>query len=122
MQEMKSDTLEKVSFRSKQITLSFSSQFLIFPLSNNSNESHLTSAVCVALRLHEHMLQEEGQQRPLQPGAGSVEQRAEGGGLPHLQLVGVGRQDVTHAQESLHVRVRVCVKRGEGMERKEHFK
>lgn len=43
----------------------------------------------------------KSQQRPLQFGAGSVQQRAEGSRFPHLQLVGVSCQDVAHAQEGL---------------------
>lgn len=45
----------------------------------------------------------KGQQRSLQFGTGSVEQRAEGGGIPHEELVGVSREDVADAQKSLHV-------------------
>lgn len=43
----------------------------------------------------------EGQQRPLQFGTGSVKQWAEGGRIPHVELVGVSRQNIAHTQEGL---------------------
>ena len=68
-------------------------------------KTSLTFAVCVAVWSHQHLLQEEGRQRPLQAGTGSVDQRPAGRRLPHAQLVGVSRQDVTHTQEGLRVSV-----------------
>lgn len=61
----------------------------------------LTAALAVAVRSDENVHAYEGQQRPLEFGTGSVEQWTEGGGIPHVQLVGVSRQNVTDAQKSL---------------------
>jgi len=43
----------------------------------------------------------KGGERPLQFGTGGVEQRPEAAGVPHLQLEGVSRQNVTDSQEGL---------------------
>lgn len=61
----------------------------------------LTAALAVTVWPDKDVHAYEGQQRPLQFGTGSVEQRTKGGGIPHVELVGVSREDVTDAQKSL---------------------
>lgn len=64
-------------------------------------QTTLTSALAVTVRPNKDLLAYEGQQRPLQFGTGRVEQWTKGGGVPHMELVGMSRQDVAHPQESL---------------------
>ncbi|KAG7238798.1 hypothetical protein INR49_030342 [Caranx melampygus] len=59
-------------------------------------QTALTSALAVTVRPNKGLLAYEGQQRPLQFGTGCVEQWTKGGGVPHMELVGMSSQDVAH--------------------------
>lgn len=85
------------------------------------HKSGLTTALAVTVCSDEDMSAHKSQQRPLQFGAGSVQQRAEGGRVPHLQLVGVSRQNVAHAQEGLTKRGTRVSQDGAGGERRHEF-
>lgn len=61
----------------------------------------LTSAVTLAVCANKDVQAYEGQQRPLQFGAGSVKHHAEGTAITHMKLIGMSRQNITDAQEGL---------------------
>lgn len=85
------------------------------------HKSGLTTALAVTVCSDEDVSAHKSQQRPLQFGAGSVQQWAEGGRVPHLQLVGVSRQNVAHAQEGLTKRGIRASQDGASGERRHKF-
>lgn len=62
---------------------------------------NLTTAVTLTVWADKDVQAYEGQQRPLQFGAGSVKPHAEGTAITHMKLVGMSRQNVTDAQKGL---------------------
>lgn len=67
----------------------------------------LTTGLALTVCSNKDLQAYEGQQRPLQFGTGSVQQWAAGDGIPHVQLVGMSRQDITDTQKGLKQRQEV---------------
>lgn len=65
---------------------------------------NLTSVLTVTVWANKDVLAHKDQQRPLQFGTGSVKQWTKCGGVPHVQLVRMSRQNIADTQKRLKYR------------------